>query len=379
MKVLLIGGSGIISSEVCARCVEQGIDVTILNRGRRKAFIHSGAAEIIANVREDSETSLKQKINGQQWDVVVDFITYNVRQMKKSLDVFADCCTQYIFISSATAYIDVDKTIDETVPVGNDKWQYSYDKSKCEEYLREKASEYGVQYTIIRPYITYNKTRIPYQFAPIEYYTIVNRILCGKPLPICGENVKCTLTSSKDFAVACEGLFLNENAYGESFHITSDCEMTWKEVAETIAAELGMPVSLVQIPQETLALGSHKLGFDVDELTGDKSRNMVFCNRKIKMAVPQFTGKIAFDEGVKESLAYYNDNSDKCIVNYAWDGRIDNLLASVLKGKKYKYDKNTYTSKMSAKDKIIYTINRYNCLWQMYKFLKSIKSFVKKP
>ena len=39
MKILMIGGTGIISSEICSLSIERGHDVTIVNRGKRKSLM----------------------------------------------------------------------------------------------------------------------------------------------------------------------------------------------------------------------------------------------------------------------------------------------------------------------------------------------------
>ena len=45
MKVLIIGGTGILSSAVVNECINQHMEVTMLNRGTKKAFINSSAED----------------------------------------------------------------------------------------------------------------------------------------------------------------------------------------------------------------------------------------------------------------------------------------------------------------------------------------------
>lgn len=104
MKILMIGGTGIISSEICSLSIERGHDVTIVNRGKRKSLINEKAHLIVADVRQESAEQIKEKIGQSSYDVVVDFISYNVGHVKKMLDVVSNKCKQYIFISSATVY-----------------------------------------------------------------------------------------------------------------------------------------------------------------------------------------------------------------------------------------------------------------------------------
>jgi hypothetical protein len=68
-------------------------------------------------------------------------------------------------------------------------------------------------------------------------------------------------------------------------------------------------------------------GINAIEVIGDKSRDMLFDNAKIRAAVPEFTGKITLGEALGEIAAYFEGNADARRVNYAWDGQADHMLA----------------------------------------------------
>ena len=370
MNILLIGGTGIISSEICDLSILNGHNVVIINRGRRKSFLNEKAELIIADIHNESIDVLKEKIKGYRFDIVIDFISYNPNQLKKAIECFAYGCKQFFFISSATAYKEgVSKIISENCPLQNTLWKYAQDKADCELYLRNNVFPFS--YTIIRPYVTYNKTRIPYQFCPSAYYTLINRILCGKPIPIYGENVKCTVTSSREFAVGVVGLYNNHKAFNEAFHITSDNTTSWEHIIYVLGNKLNKTIDLVSIPDKELLRGNKVLGWNVDEIIGDKGRNMVFNNEKIHDAVPDFKGSVTIDEGIDESLNYYLDNKKNQIIDYAWDARIDNLVTRV-RGSSYKCNISSYNNKLSKNDIIKYIVNRYNSLYWTQKALLKI-------
>jgi len=368
--VLLLGGTGILSTEICSIAIERGYEVTIVNRGNRKNRINLQANLIIGNLKEESIEVLREKLNGEDFDVVVDFITYDVRQLKRSIEMISGICKQYIFISSATTYLDADNNLPltENSPIGNTGWKYSLDKAQCEWYLQENKEQFSFAYTIIRPYVTYGKTRIPYQVIPIEYYTLINRIMLNKPIPIFGENVRCTLTNASEFAVGTVGLFKNQKAFGEAVHITADTTTTWKEVIKELGGKLEREVILVDLPLKCLDKGSLKLGFDVDEIRYDKGRTMVFCNEKIKRLVPEFKGSITLSQGIDASLDYFKENYYVRKINYAWDARIDRLLAQYSTPNKG-LNLSGYGKSCSLRERLIYTLNRYDFLYYISKLI----------
>lgn len=378
MKILLLGGSGILSSEICHLALDKGYDVSMINRGKRKENIDFRATIIIADLKNDEIEKIRDKMFGEVYDVVVDFVSYNVEQLKRTTEFIKGKCKQFIFISSATAYINKrDNTpYKETDLVGDTGWSYAYDKVKCEKYLAENKTQLEFEYTIIRPYVTFGKTRIPYQVIPLEYFTIINRIMSKKPILFFGKDVCCTLTTSKMFAVGVVGLFLNEHAYNEAVHITGSRVFVWKKIIELLAEQLNEKPDLVELPIKTLYKGARMLGFDVNEILYDKSRNMLFDNKKIKELVPDFDDNIDIESALKESLNYFLNNKENQKINYAWDARIDALLSKHLPNiPTRQLSLNGYKNSLSQKERMEYISNRYDIL---YFFLKIIERISKK-
>ncbi len=378
MKVLIIGGTGIISSEVCYCALDRGVDVYILNRGRNKHMIDKRAKLIIADVVNNTIEELSTKLGDNYFDVVVDFLVLEETRLKKHLELLKGKCRQYIFISSATAYekSDENEVITEDTPIGNPKWDYAYNKYICEKYLEEHIAEYNMVYTVVRPYVTYGKTRIPFAVIPGgANWTLINRIENGKPVVIWDDGrAICTLTHTKDFAVGMVGLWGNERAYGQAFHITSDFTQTWKEVLEKIMQATGTNAPVVSMPSEYIA---KKLPEYEGVLFGDKGTNMVFDNSKMKAVVPEFECRITFEEGIKDTVSYFRKTPEIRNITYGWDAKMDWLVEQYIKENKLdrsllkKCRLSAYREKLTLKQKFAYITNRYG-------FIRYLMSYIKK-
>ena len=330
MKLLIIGGSGIISGEVCAAALDRGDEVTVFNRGNRSEQLDPRARLVKGNIRVESAESIGARLDNG-YDVVADFLSYSPEHVEKTLGIVKDRCRQYIFVSSATAYNDIgDGVYTESVPVGDCFWSYAGQKAECEAYLR--SSDLPCEYTIVRPYVTYGRTRLPYQVAPLQYYTIIDRIKKHKPIMICGEDTKCTLTYAPEFAVGVYGLMLNEKAYGEAFHVTTHHRTTWGHVIRAVAERLGEPLELVDIPREYLLAHRDSHGVDIDEILGDKSRNMVLDNAKIRSAVPAFRPDTDIDRGLDAVFEFFSEPRHQ-IVNAEWDAALDAYIEEYRKSR----------------------------------------------
>ena len=322
MKVLFIGGSGIISSACTDLAVRKGIELYHLNRGRSKTKrpTPEGVTEIHADIRNFEETS--QKLKGLKFNAVVDWISFVPEHLETNLKLFSGKTTQYLYISSASVYQTppLSMPVTEKTPLDNPFWQYSRDKIACEKYLQENASKHKMIYTIVRPSHTYDKTLLPIEGG----FTVLNRMLNKKPIVIHGDGTSIwTLTHHQDFAVGLIGLLGNSKALDESFHITSDEWLSWNQIYNLIAKEFQVELKKVYIPSEVIACYHTDTG---DSLLGDKAHSMIFDNSKIKAAVPEFNCQIKFQTGVKEIAAWYKKNMQNQSINKELDAAFEQMI-----------------------------------------------------
>lgn len=328
MRVLFIGGTGRLSKDSVLLAIKKGFDVTLLNRGsnNRKLFVPDGCTVLKGDVRRPGQ--LKKMFKNQHFDVVVDYLTFNPRQMKDSLDTFKEIAGQYIFISSATVYQKKEHEIisEKETERGNREWEYAYNKFLCEELIKAEYQSTDGCFTIVRPYVTYGNTRVPYPLVPqnsLYEWSLIDRIQRGGAIPVFyGGELPTTLTHTRDFAKGIVGLFGNNKACNEDFHIASDDLISWNEVLDIIENKLSVQVNRAVMSQEDIygTLPEYR-----GILLGDKGTSWVFDNSKIHDAVPDFACSVGLEEGLGEMLDFYRTHSDLQLVDYSWDGKMDRL------------------------------------------------------
>ncbi len=319
MKVLFIGGTGIISSAVSKLAVKSGVELYHLNRGKSHRKIED-VKNIIGDIRNIKET--KKVLKDEHFDVVVNWISFVPEHVYADIEIFSGITDQYIFISSASAYEKpISKLpITEETPLINPFWQYSRDKAECEQILLDAHKKSGFPVTIVRPSHTYDNTLIPTDWG----YTILDRMIKGKKVIIPGDGTSLwVLTHNTDFAVGFLGLFGLKEALGEAFHITSDELLNWNQIYKLMADELGVELNAIHIPSDFIAkyYPEHGAG-----LLGDKSHSVIFDNSKIKKLVPEFQCKIPFSEGVKEIIAWYRNNPDWQVVDDEINKSVEDII-----------------------------------------------------
>jgi len=329
VKILFIGGTGIISTAISKKLITNGEhELFIINRGNRNDRLPDGYKSIKCDINDEAE--VREMIEGMEFDVVADFIAFVPEQLERDHRLFAGKTKQFIFISSASVYQKPlsDYRIMEGTPLTNPFWEYSRNKIACEDYLVKMYRDNGFPVTIVRPSHTYNEQHIPLGLHGTKgSWQVIKRMLDGKPVIIHGDGTSLwTMTHSNDFAEAFIGLLGNTHAIGESVHITSDESLTWNQIYLNITNALNVELNAYYIASVFLAK-CPQYNF-IGSLLGDKANTVVFDNSKIKRLVPGFTAKIRHDQGVKISIDNFLNNKSLQVEDPEFDLWCDKMIAA---------------------------------------------------
>lgn len=329
MKILFIGGTGLISSACSDLVLQRGYDLWLLNRAvSHKYPLPAGARLLKGDVHSD-EAALARLLDGQSFDAVVDWIAYTPADVERDIRLLRGRTRQFVFISSASAYRKppAHYIITEETPLDNPFWQYSRDKIACEQRLMEEYHRSGFPVTIVRPSLTYGPTQIPLCVGSwLHPYTVIDRMKRGRDVIVPGDGTSLwVLTWNADFAVGLVGLLGRADAVGEAFHITSDEVLTWNQIYRQAAQAAGVEARLVHVPSDLIAAyDPHALG----SLIGDKANSAVFDNSKIKRFVPEFECRVTWAEGVRRALAWFEADPARCTIDEAANRTWDRILAA---------------------------------------------------
>jgi len=330
MRVLFIGGTGLISSACTRLAVERGVELCLLNRGGHPERA-LGATTIVADLRD--EAAVDRALAGRRFDAVVDWIAFTPTDIERDLRLFADRADQFVFISSASAYQKplAGWLLREDTPLANPFWDYARNKIACEERLMRAFQEDGFPVTIIRPSLTYGDTQVPLAVNSWERpYTAIARMRRGKPLVVPGDGTSLwTITHNSDFAKGFVGLLGRPEAIGEVFNIMSDEVLTWDEIYRRVAAAAGVEARIVHIASDFIAACLREMS---GTLLGDKSVSAVFDTSKITGLVPDFRSTTPFAEGIRRTVAWFDADPARQLVDAAMDARWDRLIDAYERG-----------------------------------------------
>jgi nucleoside-diphosphate-sugar epimerase len=321
LRVLFIGGSGVISSACSRLAVERGIELFVLNRGRsERRPLPAGVTLLRGDVRDPA--SIRQALGHCDFDAVVDWVAFTPEHVRTDMELFRGHAGQYVFISSASAYQTPPARLPvlESTPLRNPFWAYSRDKIACEDVLLAAYRCEGFPVTIVRPSHTYDKTQVPFEGG----WTVVGRMRQAKPIVVHGDGTSLwTLTHHQDFARGFVPLLGHQRTIGEAFHITSDDVLTWNQIAGTLARAAGVTADIVHVPSDSIAAADPDWGAS---LLGDKAHSMVFDNSKLRAVVPDYRATIPFEQGAREIVAWYDEDPSRQQADPRVDATMDKLV-----------------------------------------------------
>ena len=334
MKILLIGGTGTISTAITKQLAETEHEVYLLNRGNRNSDLPKNIKFINADINNEAEAA--EKLEGMSFDCVCEFIGFVTSQVERDYRLFKGKTKQYIYISSASAYHKPvkDYRITEATTLANPYWEYSRNKIASEEFLFKMYRENGFPVTIVRPSHTYCERSVPMGVHGNNgSWQVLKRMLEGKQVIVHGDGTSLwTITCNEDFAKGFIGLIGNPHAIGEAFQITSDESVTWNQIYQAVADALDVEFKPYYVASDFLAAVSD---YDfVGGLIGDKSNSVVFDNSKLKNAVPGFAATIRAEQGIRKTVEYVLSHPEEQVEDPEFDAWCDKLIEKLEEVKK---------------------------------------------
>lgn len=250
MKVLILGGTGLISTTIVNQLVERGDEVTVYNRGVTPRRIPQTVKEIKGN-RWDYP-AFEAQMRDVSFDAVIDMVAFVPENAESVLRAFTGKVKHIVVCSTVCVYggpmTRLPATDDEPRrPVTN----YGRNKSKIEDILLSANGKKGLHTTVIRPsYTTGEGAEYP---GLLFDNSLPNRLKQGLPVIVMDDGKTAwAVAHVSDVGRPFVNSLLNPKAYGQAYHATSDEHTTWDGVYEAMAKAVGGKFNPVHIPTDWL-------------------------------------------------------------------------------------------------------------------------------
>lgn len=161
IHALLIGGSGFLGRHVAGALLAAGHQVSVMTRGGRA--VPEGARPLVADRRD--RASLSRALEGQRFDLTVDFLVYDATEIETLLFVPYAALGRYVMISTGQVYLvtqgarapfledDVEGPLTAepaSETPDHPQWLYGVGKRRAERTLLGLRGTHGVRATILR-------------------------------------------------------------------------------------------------------------------------------------------------------------------------------------------------------------------------------------
>jgi nucleoside-diphosphate-sugar epimerase len=327
MKLLFLGGTGLISSACSELALARGHELFVLNRGLSPKYpLPRGATLLQGDIRADQQ-ELDRLLTGMHFDAAVDFIAFSEHDIDRDLSLLRDRIDQFVFVSSASAYQKPPSSylITEATPLENPFWSYSRGKIAAEQRLMQAFHDQAFPVTIVRPSLTYGPAQIPFCVGSWEHpWTVIDRMRRGRRIIVPGDGTSLwVLTWNGDFARGLLGLLGNGKAIGEAYQITSDEVLTWDQIFLEAFHLLNIPPNIVHMPSDLIAAyWPHAAG----SLIGDKMHSAVFDNSKIKHLVPDYVCEVNWRAGLRRAVDWHEAHPQFQTIDHELDHLMDDIV-----------------------------------------------------
>ena len=373
MKILLLGGTGAMGRNLAEILAKDNHNVYVTSRQKRN---DSNNIKYLQGNALDN-TFLKETLKNK-YDAIVDFMMYNdCNDFKDRINLFLKNTKNYIFLSSSRVYTNQTRKINEKckrlLETSTDKTfinnnDYPILKCKQEDILKNQNQK---NYTIIRPYITYDNERL--QLGIYEKEKWLYRALHGKSIVFSKDllDVKTTMSYGYDVAQHIAKLIEKEKASGEIYQITTTNAITWGEILEIYVkaikelTNIKVKVKLVDHIYDTKILNPDW------QYEYDRKYNREFDSSKI-IKLTGIKDGCSPTEGLKNCLKEFLKKMQFRKISWRDEAVKDKLCS----------EKTKVSDINSLKNKVIYIFYRYTdiiLLENLYKKIKrQLKNYIKK-
>ncbi len=299
MNVLIIGGTGLISTGIVKHLLARNVEVTMLNRGQHENRFDPQVRQLTGD--RNDPAFLPGAARDVRYDVIIDMICFTPEQAEADVGAFAGRCDHFIFCSTVCTYgtrtpssILVDESFPQE-PISD----YGRNKLACERIFHDAGAQNKFNTTIIRPSCTYGpggRLIDNLEFDPSSW----DRIERGLPVLCAGDGLGLWVATHRDdvgklFAYAA----LSPVSYGQSYNATRDRNYTWRDHYREAAAALGKQAQVLFMPAQWIINHDPRRFGLLREIT---QFHGAYTSDKAKRDIPEFHCDIDFLEGARQTL-----------------------------------------------------------------------------
>jgi nucleoside-diphosphate-sugar epimerase len=300
VRVVVVGGTGIMSVGIVKALLQAGHEVTVFNRGQRVP--PDQLPRGVRFIRGDRKARVEFEATMQRarFDAALDMICYTAEDAESDVRAFRG--VQHFIQTSTCATFGGPRELptDENSPLLPIS-DYGRNKVDADKVFMQAHARGDLPVTIFKPhYIWGPGMSICRQISHEPYW--IDRMRRGRPLLVTaeGELFMCHCHSD-DAGVAYAAALGRTACQGQTYILTSPRPQTWRRYHEQVAAGLGLKITLVDAPADFLISAWPENTF---QLATESRWNCIYRLDKIQRDIPEFQPKVTFADAVAPCVAW---------------------------------------------------------------------------
>lgn len=266
MKLLIVGGTGFLSSALVERGLANGHEVTILTRGRRPVNFPQFVRQLVAD-RSDRE-AFSALLAGQTFDAVVDAICYTPEDAWQDVEAFSGRTGRLIMISTDFVYTVDSRSLPATEDTPRDApSEYGRNKIAAEDVFF--AASDRLPCTILRPpHVVGTGGLLGTGSLQGRDPALLDRMRRGEPIVLIeGGTYLIQPVDRLDIADASLAVLDTPATVGRAYTMAGPEVVTTREYYEIIAKEIGVSLKVLSLAQDAyLAAYPDRASFTVHRI-----------------------------------------------------------------------------------------------------------------
>lgn len=300
MRVLIIGGTGLISTAISTKLLEMQHEVLAFNRGKTRSRVEG--LRHIPGDRRDFE-GFERAVSKLRADAVIDMLTFDAETARHSISIFQGRTSHYVFFSTVCVYGGVISRLpaDEQTP-HQPVSEYGRNKSAAEAEFLAAHQNAGFPVTILRPAHCYGAGGY-LSDATGRNSALIPRVRASLPLLMPGNGLHFWQPGHvDDLAPYVAGMLGQGETIGEDYNLVSDEYMAWQECLLRLSRAFGSCCPLAGLTAAQFRPEAPpSVSATVETLT---QYSAAFDNAKLKRAVPIAGGFRPWEVGVLDTAAW---------------------------------------------------------------------------
>jgi nucleoside-diphosphate-sugar epimerase len=300
MRVLVIGGTGLISTGIVKALLARGHEVSVFNRGQRESRLPEGVTYLQGDRKDyPAFEAAMQKVDA---DAVIDMIAFVPEDTLSAIRAFRGRVRHFIHCSTVCTYGVTLSRIpaDEAEPLRPISG-YGRNKVACDEALIAAYRNEGFPATIFKPSHTYGPGgALIRQLGWDKYF--IDRLRKGKPIIVAGDgNALWQSLYCDDAGVGFAAAVGNEKTFGQVYNIVGREIVTWDEYHQRLAAAIGCKAHIVHVPSDLLVAAAPDRFRGLDEIF---RHHGAYSAAKLQSDVPEFEPTVSWEDGVRRNVEW---------------------------------------------------------------------------